>query len=309
MSRTLLLFIVSSTSSVNGLKCNVWQTFTNAKPGSGVPSDTKMQTVTCDASDPSKVYSCSTITYTASKTTAGEQAHSAFCTDGCTVSEGGCTDQNSCQDVATQAQMSGNDASADSGNDGVVPSACDGTKMMVAGHPDSTYNGEYAVEAAKFNGKNVYKSGSSKFLYFYNYTQWDRHTMGWALDETDPSSLNETAINIPDQTYRSGGEQDFNDNSANDGAAGVAPASCQNGCFGHDGEGILVRLYCVSGSRRLSMEERALRGEVSNLKCKMCKDDKCNSPTTTSTTFNAAVSSSPFLALLGLTMALSMVLA
>merc|ERR1712070_563755 len=112
---------------------------------------------------------------------------------------------------------------------------------------------------------------------------------GWALDETDPSSKSEAEVNVAADDYRSGGYQDYNTASANDDAAASdSPASCQNNCFGHTTSGIVVRLYCVSGSRRLSMAERALRGEVANIKCSICNGDSCNEASAATAQVNTA---------------------
>jgi hypothetical protein len=183
--------------------------------------------------------------------------------------------------------MSGNDASMDSGNDDTVL-PCPGN-ILISGHIDPTFNGEYMVQPDQYNSNRQYMNAGGRYLFRYNYTMSLTEYKGWALDDTAPPAVLTPGIRDPtdstelskDTEWASGGGEEFT--SANsedvDGNLIVSPVSCTNDCFGDSGDVGAIQMHCVAGSkasRRLSLEERKLRGDVSDVRCHVCTGDKCN---------------------------------
>jgi hypothetical protein len=329
------------------LTCNKWRTFT-ATAGIGIPSNSEKQDATCDSDETG----CFEATYDALVPNGGtgQGPGTSFCSGTCQVFEGGCTNNADAGECLQGFETSGNDASYDSGTDeALIP--CPGN-ILISGHSDSTYNGEYKKQSTPFNSNNWYASASGKYLFRYNYTKSYTENKGWALDETSPAdypttprrcgcgagqfcnfdgcnnnncnnnnceacskysaasdcaddglpakgaadctaqcfeSLAAAAAmwkadplnDATDQSWASGGAEAFTSGNSEDvnGNVIVSPIACINDCFGESGDVGTIQMHCISGSRRLSLEDleqRQLRGDISNGKCHVCKGDNCN---------------------------------
>lgn len=271
----------------DALTCNKWRSFT-AADGIGIPSQSKMVVETCDESDGS-IQRCYEARYEAQAPNGvsdDQQPGTSYCSGTCQVHEGGCTSDDSAASCQQTHQMSGNDATMTSPNDdALIP--CPGN-ILITGHSNSAYNGEYVKQSTTFDANSWYTSSGGKFLFRYKYTDTNgQEHNGWALDETSPQSqtiedgvrtADGSTVNSTATAWASGGGQEFTSANTEDanGNAIVSPVSCINDCFGESGDTGSIQMHCVAGSTGRRLFGRQLKGAVSNVQCGVCTSDVCN---------------------------------
>ena len=69
-----------------------------------------------------------------------------------------------------------------------------GGGVSISGHPNDSYNGEYAIQETPINGKPWYKSASGNRLYYYNANSGGAPS--WSLD-----AVSYTHLTLPTTPY------------------------------------------------------------------------------------------------------------